>query len=405
MVPSVWDLDVPVMAAEGLDRVADLHAAFELARTTWLARTDVGFALLRYEDAVSILRQKSFHSALSQITKLAGIDDSEYFASRRKSILSVEGDEHMRLRRLVSSAFTPAAADRHRPAMRRVFSRLLDEAMSAGTCDFVTDVCDPYPIPIICEVLGAPADDWQRFSHWATNIFKIFNGNLVDDLADIERASNELGAYVRAMIEQRRGHLGEDLLSDLIAAEQDGDRLSSDELVMLAEAVLMAGTDTTRNQLGCAMALFAQHPDQWATLVAQPELIPRAVEETLRYLGAVRATVRIADEDTVFAGVLFPKGTVVTAHLAAGNRDSSVFAEPQAFDITAERVSQQLSFGSGIHRCLGAALARAELQEALSVLVERVQSVELAGPLAWKPAGFGIWGPASLPVTLSPRAR
>ncbi len=403
-VPSVWDLELPLLDTEGLDRVAAIEVASAMAADHRLARTDLGFAALRYDDAVSILRDRRFHSALSQIPRMAGLDEGDgYLDSRRKSILSTEGDEHTRLRRLVSPAFTPAAADRHRPAMRAVFTELLEPQLERGSCDFVADVCDPYPIPIICEVLGAPRDDWQRFSTWATDIFKIFNGNLVEDLPAIERASNELGDYVRAMVDERRSRRGDDLLSDLIAAEEDGDRLSTDELVSLANAVLMAGTDTTRNQLGCAMALFAQHPDQWATLVAHPALIPRAVEEAMRYLGAVRSTVRFASCDVEFAGVNFPQGTLVTTHLAAGNRDVSVFDEPERFDIEAVRTSQQLTFGSGIHRCLGAALARAELQEALSVLVERVESVSLDGPLNWKPSTFGIWGPATLPVRLHAR--
>jgi cytochrome P450 len=403
-VVSVFDLELPRLSTEGLERLRALEVAAELGREHWLAKTDLGFAALHYDDAVAVLRDRRYFSGLSQIREMAGVRPEDgYLKRRRQSILSMEGDEHTRLRRLVSPAFTPASADRHRPAMRKVISELLDATLSAGACEFVHDVCEPYPIPIICEVLGAPKDDWQRFSGWATNIFKIFNGNLAGDLPDIERASDELASYMRAMIDERRANRRDDLLSDLIAAEEDGDRLSTDELTMLAEAVLMAGTDTTRNQLGCALALFAEHPDQWDILVARPELIPRAVEETLRYLGAVRSTVRVASCDITYRGILFPKGTVMTAHLAAGNRDANQFSEPDAFDVTADRPVQQLTFGSGIHRCLGAALARAELQEALRVLTERVAAVAPAGPVTWKPPSFGIWGPATLPLQLTAR--
>lgn len=394
---SVWDLDLPVLDTQGLDRVAAATLTAELAREHWLARIDMGFAALRYEDTVSILRERRFHSALSQIAQMAGADDG-YFSSRRQSILSTEGAAHTRLRRLVSPAFTPAAADRHRPAMRSVFTSLLEPFLEGGRCEFVANVCEPYPIPIICEVLGAPKQDWQQFSEWATNIFKIFNQNLLEDMPSIEKASDELNAYVTRMVADRRVNRTDDLLSDLIAAEEDGDRLATDEMTMLAEAVLMAGTDTTRNQLACAMAVFAQHPEQWALLVAKPHLVPRAVEETMRYLGAIRGTARIASEAVVYRDVLFPAGTFVAANLAAGNRDPSKFSDPDEFNIEAERADQQLTFGSGIHRCLGAALARAELQEALKVLSERVAEVSLDGPLTWKPDTFGIWGPASLPL-------
>ena len=401
-ITSAYELELATLDTTGLDRRAALESAMSIAHQSWLARTDVGFAAMHYDDAISILRDKRFHNALANLRDAVPDTQSGYFENRRQSILGMEGEDHLRLRRLVSPAFTPAAADRHRATMREVFTNLLEPALAAGRCDFMVEVADPYPIPVICEVLGAPSSDAPLFSQWATDIFRIFNGNLAEDLPLIERASTQLSTYVRAMVEQRRHSPGPDLLSDLIAAEEAGDRLENDELVMLAEAVLMAGTDTTRNQLGCAMALFAEHPDQWAALVADRSLANRAVEETMRYLGAVRATVRIASEDIVYRDVLFPKGTIVTTHLAAANRDSDVFEDPGTFDITAVRATQQMTFGSGIHRCLGAALARAELQEALSVLAERVASVRSDGPVTWKPATFGIWGPASLPLVLEP---
>ncbi len=405
--PAVGDLDLPLLDTEGLPRDEATSAAAALAADHWVVRTEIGVAILRYHDAAAILRDRRFHNALALLPALSGAEPDDYLANRRRSILATEGDEHTRLRRLVSPAFTPAAANRHRPTMRRVAAELLEPFLAVGRCEFAADICEPYPIPIICEVLGAPGDDWRRFSRWATDIFKIFNRNLAEDGPAVGEAARELDAYVAALVERRRSDPGPDLLSDLIAVEEEGDRLSTDELCMLAEAVLMAGTDTTRNQLGCAMALFARHPDQWALLTAAPEeLAPRAVEETMRYLGAVRATVRVASCDLVYRDVLFPAGTVVTTHLAASNRDPAEFTGPERFDLLAERSAEQLTFGSGIHRCLGAALARAELQEALVVLARRLATVRVDGPVVWKPPTFGIWGPASLPLafTVAPEA-
>jgi cytochrome P450 len=286
--------------------------------------------------------------------------------------------------------------------MAQVVNGLVDAIDSPGHCELVADVCGPYPIPIICELLGAPKEDWKLFSEWATDIFRIFNQNLVDDLPAIERASGQLDAYVRAMVEERRAAPGDDLLSRLIAIEEEGDRLSSDELVMLAEAVLMAGTDTTRNQLGCSVALLSQHPQQWALLAEQPELAVRAVEETMRYLGAVRGTARVASQDIEYRDVLFPAGTFVSVALAGANMDPSVFESPESFDITVEREAVQMTFGSGIHFCMGAALARAELQVALPLLARRMPELAPDGPVQWKPSTFGIWGPAALPLRYRP---
>jgi cytochrome P450 len=168
----------------------------------------------------------------------------------------------------------------------------------------------------------------------------------------------------------------------------------------MVNAVIVGGTDTTRNQLACSIALFSENPEQWALLRQRPELAPRAVEETMRYLGAIRGTGRFASEDIVYREVLFPKGTMISPSLASANRDPAAWPEPTTFDITREPTGQpQLTFGSGIHYCLGASLARAELQEALPILAERMPNLAVDGEITWKPTGFGIWGPECLPLT------
>ena len=400
---SVYELDLPTLDTMGMERAEALSATAEARRHHWLARTPLGFSLTGYEDAVSVLRDRRFHSALSLLPQMAGLEpDAGPSAARRRSILSMEGEEHARIRRLVAPAFTPVSANRLRPFMRQVIGDLVDVVAPTGRCEAVVEVCEPYPIPVICELLGAPKEDWKRFSTWATDIFRLFNQDLITDHFAIERAADELGAYVAALIEERRSKPNDDLLSELIAIEEAGDRLSPDELVMLAQAILMAGTDTTRNQLACSLALFAEHPDQWVVLAAHPGLAPRAVEESMRYLGAVRGTIRVTAQDVEYRGVLFPKGTLVSVALAGANRDPAVFKVPDVFDITQERDAAQMTFGSGIHHCLGAALARAELQEALALLACRMPGLALDGPIEWKPTTFGIWGPSRLPLRFEP---
>ena len=402
MVTSVYELDLPSVDTVGMERDEALAAIAEARCHHWLARTPLGFSLSRQEDCTSLLRDRRFHNALSLLRQINGMEPDETEDPRRQSILSMEGDDHARLRRLVAPAFTPAAADRLRPFMREVVGGLVDTFAPSGRCELVVDLCEPYPIPIICELLGAPNEDWRQFSAWATDIFRIFNQNLAEDLPRIEAANAALEAYLTDLIAERRVAPGDDLLSVLIAIEEEGDRLSTEELVSLAVAVLMAGTDTTRNQLACALALFAEYPDQWALLAERPDLAPRAVEETMRFLGAVRGTVRFAPEDVVFRDVLFPKGTLVFVSLAGANRDPDKWEACDTFDITRERQSQQMTFGSGIHHCMGAALARAELQEALVLLSKRLPGLATDGPVEWKPTTFGIWGPARLPLRFTP---
>ncbi|MEL7158318.1 MAG: cytochrome P450, partial [Actinomycetota bacterium] len=315
----------------------------------------------------------------------------------------MEGDEHQRLRRLVSSAFTPRAADRFRPFMREVINGLIDPFAADGRCEFVSQVCEPYPIPIICELLGAPKEDWQQFSEWATSIFKSFNDDLADHVSEVVDAGDALDAYVLELIDRRRGDPRDDLLSDLIAAEEEGDKLSNAELVMMVEAVILAGTDTTRNQLACALAVFSDHPEQWALLGRQPELAARATEESFRYLGAVRGTGRFASEDIEYRDVVFPKGTLVFPSFVGANHDTDLYVDPAEFDITVDRGSAgHLTLGFGLHYCMGANLARAEMQEALTILAKRMPNIRLDGDIEWKPDGVGIWGPARLPLAFDP---
>jgi cytochrome P450 len=399
---SVHDLELPEVELIDLEREEALAVLAEAREGHWLARTPMGFMVTRHEDVTAILRDRRFLSALSLITQMQGIEESRFMSRRNRSILSVDGEDHARLRRLVAPAFTPKSADRLRPFMREVVNGLVDGIAPEGRCEFVEDICEPYPIPIICELLGAPKEDWKLFSNWASDIFRIFNNDLENDIDRIDAASDELDKYVRAMIDERRSRPADDLLSDLIAIEEEGDRLDTDDLVGLAEAVLMAGTDTTRNQLACAVALFTEHPEQWAMLAERPELARRAVEETMRYLGAVRGTVRIAGEDVEYRDVLFPSGTFVATSLAGANFDDAVFEAPATFDITKERDTPQMTFGSGIHFCLGASLARAELAEALPLLARRMPDLTVDGSIEWKPPTVGIWGPARLPLRFRP---
>ena len=399
MATVAHDLELPeinMMDAE--DRAARVAMLDETRQQSWLARAPLGYVVTRYDDVVAILRDRRFHQAASRLMELSGITNPEFLARRRVSILTAEGDEHGRLRRLVAPAFTPKAADRLRPFMRQVVNELLDPLCAEGRTELVADVCEPYPIPIICELLGAPKEDWELFRRWAPDILRIFNFNFEQDLPIIMRAQDELGAYVRQLIEDRRSQPRDDLLTALIQAEEQGDRLNTSELETMVEAVLIGGTDTTRNQLGCTMALFAEHPEQWQLLAERPELAGRAVEESMRYLGAIRGTARIASEDIEYRDVVFPEGTLVNLSFVGSNTDPAVWAEPHSFDITREAGSPQLTFGSGIHYCLGAWLARAELQEVLTIMARRMPGLAVDGQVTWKPNTVGIWGAARLPL-------
>jgi cytochrome P450 len=403
MTVRVDTLDLPSIDFEQLGDRQQVIATFdELRPQHWLAKTPMGYSITRHQEVSAFLRDRRFHSAARLITQNRTDIDPALSEGRRESVLSAEGDTHSRLRRLVAPAFSPKATDRLRPFMRDVITSLLDRVTPNGGCELVADVCEPYPIPIMCELLGAPKSDWKKFSVWATDLLRIFNNDLVNDGPAILRARTELDEYVRALIERRRSDPANDLITDLIAAEEAGDRLSNDELVSMVEAVIIGGTDTTRNQLSCSVFVLAQVPQQWKMLAERPDLASGAVEETMRVLGAVRGTARFAPEDLEFNGVLFPAGTLIMPSFIGANFDSSIYPEPHSVDITRQHASPHLTFGAGIHFCLGYSLAKAELQEALPLLARRMPDLRLNGDVQWKPGSFGVWGAESVPLQFSP---
>jgi cytochrome P450 len=404
MASLATDLQIPKVPLIMDQQRSDRHALLRgIAKDSWLARTDIGYSVLTYDSVMGILRDKRWHSATGMVAQLQGITDEAFLGRRQVSILNAEGEVHVRLRRLVAPAFSPRSADRLRPFMRETVNSLLDPFAASGKAEVVRDVCEPYPIPIICELLGAPKEDWKLFSRLATEILLIFSENLAQNMSVFLAAQQELEKYTEGLIDKRRSVPADDLITDLIAAEEAGDKLNTEELTMMVDAVIVGGTDTTRNQLGLALALFAEYPEQWALLGKDPSLAQRAVEEVLRFSGAVGGTIRFASEDIEYNGVLFPKGTFMSTSMSTGNYDASVFPTPDKFDITREPVGQpHLSLGAGIHYCLGASLARAELQEAFTVLSQRMLNLELDGPVVYKPSGVGIFGPASLPVKFTP---
>ncbi len=404
MTTNAADLTIPVIPLLADEKREERQAHLrKTAKESWLARTEIGYSVLTYESVMGILRDKRWHSAVGLISQMRGITDEEFLSNRRVSILSAEGEVHVRLRRLVAPAFSPRSADRLRPFMRDTVNGLVDAVASSGRAEVVRDICEPYPIPIICELLGAPKEDWKAFSEWATDVLRVFSDTVAQETKIIVKARNELNAYSRKLIEQRRNVPLDDLLTDLIQAEEAGDKLTTEELETMVEAIIVGGTDTTRNQLGLAIALFAQHPDQWELLRNDPSLAPRAVEEVMRFSGAVGGTVRVASEDIEYNGVLFPQGTLMSASMSSGNFDESIFTNSETFDITREPVGHpHMSFGAGIHYCLGAALARAELQESFNVLAARMPKLALDGEVTFKPTGVGIFGPAELPIRFEP---
>jgi cytochrome P450 len=286
--------------------------------------------------------------------------------------------DHTRLRRLVSHAFSPRAIASLESWIREATDRLVSTVDPEDGFDLVDAVAFPLPIAVICHLLGVPADDQAQFRVWGHAL-----ASTLDPQASAESESREselaLTAYLRALVEARRADPDDSLLSSLIAAEEEGDRLTQDELVSTALLLLVAGFETTVNLIGNGTVALLGAPTQWARLHEEPGLIAGAIEELLRYDSPVQMTSRNATEDVEVAGRVVPKGANVIVLIGGANRDPEMFAEPDGLEIDRADASRHLSFSFGIHSCLGAALARLEARVVFEALTSRFPTLELTG--------------------------
>jgi cytochrome P450 len=393
---AVTDLDLPAFSYTDPEiRGPRFHEAMRaLAAEHWLARDDMAVFVLDREAVSFFLRSKATTFPGMMVAEVFGVTEGPLAEEIRHNILHVNGDDHRRLRNLVNPAFTPRAADRWRPAMRGFLAQLWAQVGEEGRCEFVDAFAKPYPSLMMATVMGAPLESAPRLHEWSTWIQKQFSADLVTERERIEQACAEFYAFAGELLEARRREPREDLVSQLIAARDGDDRLSETELVNLVLNVLVGGVDTTQSQLSHAIRLFAEHPDQWARLRADPSLAGAAVEEVLRYEPITPFTARVTLEDIEFRDVLFPKGTIVMVAAFTANRDG---VEPDAFDISAQRDGKPYTFGAGIHYCLGSNLAKAELEEGLTFLAQRMPELALDAAPVFDSIN-GIYGLLELPV-------
>jgi cytochrome P450 len=393
--------DAPFVNVFDAEVQTNREAVFaELRQQTSVVQTPIGVSVIRRDAAHKVLTDPTVVHGLSVLQSIMGSAGAELSELLGSTVLALDGEDHARIRRLVSRSFTPKAADRHRPRMRELTEELVDGFAATGRCELVADFADHYPVQVICEVLGVPPENHQDFARWGDVLTYILSLELGSHVAEVERAVAELNAYLTGLIEDRMAAPQDDLVTSLVQASEGGDRLSEVELRALIGGLLFAGYDTTRNQLGFALYLFTQHPEQWALLAERSDLAPQAVNEVMRVASVVAGTIRIATQPLEVDGWSIPTGTFIYLSLASANQDEEVWEVPARFDITREGTSH-LSFGAGPHYCLGANLARAEMEEALAILARRLPDVALEGEPVWR-TDTGITGTAFLPLRFTP---
>jgi cytochrome P450 len=353
---------------------------YDDARGAWL--------VLRYDDVQRVLLDVGEFSSV-RTYDAAGKPDEVLGLG----MLSADPPRHRFLRHLVSQAFTTKRIAQLEPRIREIAATLLDDMAAHDSVDLVEAFSFPFPIRVIAELLGVPATQALQFRQWAADIV----GNVFEARVTATRA---LAAYFGQLIVQRETSPGVDLISEMLAAELNGDHMTRTEVIATCLLLLIAGHETTATLIGNAMWCFDEHPDAWETLIANPGMLPLAIEEVLRYRSVVHFLPRVVRRDTEFLGHELEAGDMVLPMFAAANLDSERFAEPDRFDI-ARTPNRHIGFGHGIHLCLGATLARLEARIGLGALMERFPRIrrDAAQPLALRPSSM-VYSLAKYPVQL-----
>ncbi len=346
------------------------------------------YRVFRHADVTTVLKDLAVGVRTTQGV-LPGVDES---VMPRRFMLMQDPPDHTRLRKLVSRAFTPPAIERLRPSITKLVGELLDAAQDKAEIDVINDLAQPLPSTVICEMLGVPLADRSKFTEWTAHVTHLLIPRNMTPAVRTRAEAAALGlvTYMSELIEARRGKPGDDMLSTLIRAEENGEQLTHEELITQSIGLLVAGFETTIGLLGNGVRQLLLNPSELERLRADIGLIDRAVEECLRFDGPIGATRRVLHQDAVIGGFHIPKDSEVMLVLASAHRDPLVYSEPNRFDVTREHKSH-LAFGGGVHFCLGAHLARMEAQIGMRELIKRFPKMELVSEQAeWGESLFRI---------------
>ncbi len=355
----------------------------------------------RYPDVAAILPDWQRFSSDGRKAKRPGKRTVIPDPGAAPSMLSLDPPDHRRLRGLVSKAFTPRAVNALEPHVRSLMHGLLDGIDDLNGFDLMEAVARPLPVIVIAEMLGVPVEDRPRFRSWSDRRARILEPTIsAEERADAVLAGADLDAYFAPLVEERRADPRDDILSGLVQAEEEGDRLDGNETITMLRLLLVAGNETTVNLIGNGMLALLRHPEQLQRLRDDPALIPSAVEELLRYDSPVQLDLRRIVEDCDVNGFPVKRGEDIVMLIGGANRDPGQFENPDGLDVGRDQGSH-ISFGRGIHACIGAPLARLEARIAIEVLLERFSSIRLAGPPPRFRPSIVLRGLESLPVAAS----
>jgi cytochrome P450 len=370
----------------------------EAREHSWYARTPYGIAVLRYEDVAKLLRDPRLRQgshAWPAHNDVTGIFADWWL----RILLNRVGDDHARLRSFANPAFSPKLILALQPQFAELANDIVEKFAKRGRCDFVAEFSEPYVTRVVCLLLDLNHSEWRRLADIASDMGLALGVNFKRDAEKIDNATVALFEYAHRVIDARRTRpLSDDFISLLLQANEDKDALSDQELYDMVVLAVFGGIDTTRNQLGLAMSMLLENPDQWRLLAERPELARNAIEEAMRVRPTTTWVTREAMEDFVYNDLDIKRGTTIHLFSESAGTDPRQFAP--GFDITAER-RPHFGFGGGAHHCLGHFIARSDMTEALKVLARRIRNPRLDGEPTWLPDS-GNTGPVALPIAFDP---
>lgn len=366
------------------------------------ARTSYGYAVLRHAEVTALLKDRRFRQGNAKWPAQNGIHSGMFSDWWQKVLLSLEGEEHLRVRRLLNPAFKQGAITPMVPGFTELAHELVDGFSEGGSVEFISEFAEPYASRILCRIVGLPESQWEQVAHWADDLGKSFGVRVKEDLPRIEAALDGLYGYCDEVVRDRTAHPRDDMVSDLVRHQQEG-KLSPEELSVALVFLIFAGMETTRNQLGLALRTLLAHPDQWRLLGEQPDLGRNAVEEVMRVNPTVTWITREALQDVDLGdGLVLREGDIVQVLSHSAGTDPRAQRDP-AFDIRVEH-PMHMGFGGGVHHCLGHWVARMDMAVALPVLAARMPDAHADGPGHWLPMS-GNTGAIRYPIAFTPTPR
>jgi cytochrome P450 len=388
-----------VKAADFSIRSAPVLAARE---QHWYATTPYGIAILRYEDTNALQNDKRLHQGTRRWPEHNGIQSELLVPWWNEMMLSLEGQDHIRIRKLANPAFSPKIIEALKPEFTKLANDLIDGFCGKGSAEFMSEFAEPYSAKVITLLLGLPPELWREIADLATKLGYVFSVTIKQDLPEIEAGLRGILAITQNLIDTHTELDPDSFISTMVQATVDGQKITERELLVMLSFIVFAGFDTTRNQLGLAMQVFMQNPKQWDLLSKDPDLARNAVEEAMRLNPTITWFTREAIEDFEYKDLQIKKGTTLQFFNVPVGSDPAKY-ESIAMDITKSR-APHFGFGGGMHHCLGHYVARIDMQEALKALAKRIPDFKIDPGAQYLPDS-GNTGPITLPISFSGSAK